>query len=128
MTATGLALQAFGGVELTVDKIRGSGPALAYKGVMMSGVPNLAGVFGYINASWTLKADLICDYVCRLLNFMDRKGVRQVTPNPRGRAPPRRLSSVSAPGTSSARLRVGPSRDRRSHGAFIRTISATRSP
>jgi len=40
-------------------------------------------VFGYINASWTLKADLICNYVCRLLNVMDRKGVRQVTPNPR---------------------------------------------
>ena len=53
---------------------------LAYKGVMMSGVPNLASVFGYINASWTLKADLICNYVCRLLNHMERKGVRQVTP------------------------------------------------
>ena len=51
---------------------------------MMSGVPNFASVFGYINASWTLKADLICNYVCRLLNFMDRKGVRQVTPNPVG--------------------------------------------
>jgi hypothetical protein len=47
---------------------------------MISGVPNLASVFGYINASWTLKADLICNYVCRLLNLMDRKGVRQVTP------------------------------------------------
>ena len=57
---------------------------LAYKGVMLSGVPNLASVFGYINASWTLKADLICTYVCRLLNRMDRKGVRQVTPQSRG--------------------------------------------
>jgi hypothetical protein len=47
---------------------------------MMSGVPNFASVFGYINASWTLKADLICNYVCRLLNFMDSKNVRQVTP------------------------------------------------
>ena len=46
----------------------------------MSGVPNLASVFGYINASWTLKADLICEWVCRLLNVMDDKGVRQVTP------------------------------------------------
>jgi hypothetical protein len=43
-------------------------------------VPNLAAVFGYINASWTLKADLICHYVCRLLNLMDRKRARQVTP------------------------------------------------
>jgi monooxygenase len=50
-------------------------------------VPNFASVFGYINASWTLKADLICNYVCRLLNFMDRKGVRQVTPTPHGEKP-----------------------------------------
>ena len=85
VTATGLAMQAFGGMELTVDKQRvDSSQVLAYKGVMMSGVPNFASVFGYINASWTLKADLICNYVCRLLNFMDRKGVRQVTPNPMG--------------------------------------------
>ncbi|HEY2914936.1 MAG TPA: NAD(P)/FAD-dependent oxidoreductase [Candidatus Angelobacter sp.] len=85
VTATGLVMQAFGGMELTVDKQRvDPGQVLAYKGVMMSGVPNFASVFGYINASWTLKADLICNYVCRLLNFMDRKGVRQVTPNPAG--------------------------------------------
>jgi hypothetical protein len=50
---------------------------------MVSGVPNLASVFGYINASWTLKADLICNYVCRLLNLMDRKRARQVTPRNR---------------------------------------------
>src|SRR5262249_38818411 len=81
VTATGLMLQAFGGAELEVDGRKVElGKTLAYKGVMMSGVPNLASVFGYINASWTLKADLICAYVCRLLNFMDRKGVRQVTP------------------------------------------------
>jgi cation diffusion facilitator CzcD-associated flavoprotein CzcO len=85
ITATGLAMQAFGGMELTVDKQRvDPGQVLAYKGVMMSGVPNFASVFGYINASWTLKADLICNYVCRILNFMDRKGVRQVTPDPAG--------------------------------------------
>jgi hypothetical protein len=53
---------------------------------MVSGVPNLASVFGYINASWTLKADLICNYVCRVLNAMDRKGMRQVTPRPRNEA------------------------------------------
>jgi len=85
VTATGLAMQSFGGMELSVDKQRVDvGQVLAYKGVMMSGVPNFASVFGYINASWTLKADLICNYVCRILNFMDRKGVRQVTPNPVG--------------------------------------------
>jgi len=85
ITATGLVMQMFGGVELSVDGQRvDPGTALAYKGVMMSGVPNLASVFGYINASWTLKADLISTYVCRLLNLMDRKGVRQVTPKSRG--------------------------------------------
>jgi cation diffusion facilitator CzcD-associated flavoprotein CzcO len=84
VTATGLVLQAFGGAELSVDgRSVDPGKTLAYKGVMMSGVPNLASVFGYINASWTLKADLICTYVCRLLNFMDGKGVRQVTPQKR---------------------------------------------
>jgi len=84
VTATGLVLQAFGGTELEVDGRKVElGKSLAYKGVMLSGVPNLASVFGYINASWTLKADLICNYVCRLLNLMDRKGARQVTPRSR---------------------------------------------
>jgi len=88
VTATGLVLQTIGGVKMIVDgREVVAGQTLAYKGVMMSGVPNLAGVFGYINASWTLKADLICAYVCRLLNFMDRKGVRQVTPEPSGEKP-----------------------------------------
>ena len=83
VTATGLAMQALGGIELDVDGQRvDPGKTLAYKGVMMSGVPNLASVFGYINASWTLKADLICSYVCRLLKCMDAKGMRQVTPKP----------------------------------------------
>jgi cation diffusion facilitator CzcD-associated flavoprotein CzcO len=81
VTATGLVLQAFGGADLVVDGRRVDlSETLAYKGVMLSGVPNLASVFGYVNASWTLKADLICAYVCRLLNLMDRKGARQVTP------------------------------------------------
>lgn len=81
VAATGLVMQVFGGVEFSVDGCAiDPGKTLAYKGVMVSGIPNFASVFGYINASWTLKADLICNYVCRLLNFMDRKGVRQVTP------------------------------------------------
>ena len=81
VTATGLVLQTLGGADLEVNgRSVDLGKTLAYKGVMLSGVPNLAAVFGYINASWTLKADLICTYVCRLLNLMDKKGVRQVTP------------------------------------------------
>jgi monooxygenase len=81
VTATGLVLEAFGGIALSVDgECIDVGETLAYKGVMFSGVPNFASVFGYINASWTLKADLISRYVCRLLKFMDRKGLCQVTP------------------------------------------------
>ncbi len=84
VTATGLVMQAFGGAEISVDGRKVElGQTLAYKGVMISDVPNLASVFGYINASWTLKADLICSYGCRLLNTMDRQGMRQVTPRPR---------------------------------------------
>ncbi len=81
VTATGLELQALGGADIVVDGQRVDlARTLAYKGVMFSGIPNLAAVFGYINASWTLKADLISGYVCRLLNLMERKGTRQVTP------------------------------------------------
>ena len=80
--ATGLVLQPLGGARLVVDG-RPVEPAktLIYKGMMYSDVPNLASVFGYTNASWTLKADLVCEYVCRLLNHMDRKGYRQATPH-----------------------------------------------
>ncbi len=89
VTATGLVLEPFGGVGLSVDgKSVEIGQTLAYKGVMFSGVPNFASVFGYINASWTLKADLISRYVCRLLNYMERKGLRQVTPVSREQAAP----------------------------------------
>ena len=81
VTATGLVLQLLGGMTLVVDG-RPVNPAetFAYKGMMYSDVPNLAVVSGYTNASWTLKADLVCQYVCRLLNHMQRKGLRQCTP------------------------------------------------
>jgi len=81
VTATGLVLLPLGGAKLMVDG-RAVDPAktFIYKGMMYSDVPNLASVFGYTNASWTLKADLVCEYVCRLLNRMDRGGFRQCTP------------------------------------------------
>jgi hypothetical protein len=70
-----------GGAEIDIDGQRlSAGRALSYKGAMCSDVPNLAAVFGYTNASWTLKADLICSYVCRLLNYMEKHGYRQCTP------------------------------------------------
>ncbi|WP_304218535.1 NAD(P)/FAD-dependent oxidoreductase [Phenylobacterium aquaticum] len=81
VTATGLVLKALNGLELTVDGRRvEAAKTLSYKGMMYSDVPNLASSFGYTNASWTLKCDLTCGYVCRLLNHMDRTGQRQATP------------------------------------------------
>jgi monooxygenase len=75
--ATGLALQMFGGANLVVDGQQVDlSKTLNYKGLMFSDVPNLAATFGYTNASWTLKADLIGQYVCRLLNTMAAKGRR----------------------------------------------------
>ena len=81
VTATGLKLNLLGGVAFEVDGRRVElSKAMAYKGAMLSGVPNLAVVFGYTNASWTLKADLACEYVCRLLNHMRRRGYAAVVP------------------------------------------------
>ncbi len=82
IAATGLVLQPLGGVRLVVDGGEiDIAKTMVYKGAMFSDVPNLASVFGYANASWTLKADLICRYVCRLLKHMDARGVRQCAPH-----------------------------------------------
>jgi monooxygenase len=81
VTATGLNLLAFGGMQLAVDgRDVELSETMSYKGMMLSGVPNLAMAFGYTNASWTLKCDLTCAYVCRLLNYMDERGYRQCVP------------------------------------------------
>ena len=81
VTATGLKMRILSGMELLVDGARiDLSECMSYKGCMYSGVPNLASVFGYTNASWTLKADLTCNYVCRLLNYMDARGYVQATP------------------------------------------------
>ena len=78
VTATGLVLQVLGGMEVSVDgRAVDLARTLNYKGMMYSDVPNLASAFGYTNASWTLKCDLTCEYVCRLINYMDRHGYRQ---------------------------------------------------
>jgi len=81
VTATGLELLFLGGIELSVDGEAIDLPSkLVYKGMMLEGVPNLAIAVGYTNASWTLKCDLTCDYVVRLLNHMRASGVRQAKP------------------------------------------------
>lgn len=84
VTATGLELQLMSGVPLTVDGVAVD-PARSfnYKGMMFSDIPNLASSFGYTNASWTLKADLTAGYVCRLVNTMTARRLRQVTPRMR---------------------------------------------
>ena len=82
VTATGLNMQVLGGLEVSVDGRRVDfARALNYKGMMYSDVPNLASAFGYTNASWTLKCDLTCEYVCRLINYMDRRGYKQCMPH-----------------------------------------------
>jgi monooxygenase len=85
VTATGLNLRLLGGLEATVDGVRVEwAKTFNYKGTMFSDVPNLALAVGYTNASWTLKAELICKYICRLLNHMRATGMRQCTPRLRG--------------------------------------------
>ncbi len=81
VTATGLNIPLLGGINFTVDNqpIEFS-KTYTYKGVMYSGVPNLVSMFGYVNASWTLRSDLTAEYVCRLINYMDKKGLRQCQP------------------------------------------------
>ena len=73
--ATGLSLSVLGGAQIEVDgQAYVPSEAMAYKGMMLSDMPNSVMTFGYTNASWTLKADLTAAWVCRLLNYMDRKG------------------------------------------------------
>jgi monooxygenase len=85
VSATGFQLQVLGGMTLDVDgAARDLGALLTYKGVLLEGVPNAAVLFGYINASWTLKVDLAAQYVCRLLQRMDKRAGHVVVP----RAPP----------------------------------------
>jgi monooxygenase len=83
VTATGFTLSPLGGVELLVDDVPVAiGDSVTYLGAMLSHVPNMAFVVGYTNAAWTLKADLVSIFVCRLLAHMDKRGYRSVTPKP----------------------------------------------
>ncbi|MCK1306397.1 NAD(P)/FAD-dependent oxidoreductase [Bradyrhizobium sp. 45] len=71
-----------GGLDISVDgRAVDFANTLTYKGMMYADVPNMASAFGYTNASWTLKCDLTCEYVCRLINYMDRHNFRQYMPH-----------------------------------------------
>jgi monooxygenase len=88
VTATGLDLLALGGMELAVDgRDVDIAQTTGYKGMMLSGVPNMALTSGYTNASWTLKCDLVCEYVCRLLNHMAEHGYQRCMPQARDPQP-----------------------------------------
>lgn len=81
VTATGLDLLALGGMEVAVDGHAVELPEkLVYKSAMLSDVPNMMFIFGYTNSSWTLKLDLVCEYLCRLLAYMDRRGYGSCRP------------------------------------------------
>ena len=81
VTATGMVMRLMDGVAIQVDGQPVTlNQSLSYKGMMYSDIPNLASAFGYTNASWTLKAELICEYVCRLLNHMERRGYGHCVP------------------------------------------------
>jgi cation diffusion facilitator CzcD-associated flavoprotein CzcO len=93
VAATGLKLEALGGMAVSIDGTpRRIADTLAYKGMMFSGIPNLAVSFGYINASWTLRSDLIALYVGRLLNHMKANGFTVATPTPGPGVEPERLA------------------------------------
>ncbi|WP_164155995.1 flavin-containing monooxygenase [Sandarakinorhabdus rubra] len=99
VTATGLKLESLGGMAISVDgEPRRIADSLAYKGMMFSRLPNLFQSFGYINASWTLRSDLIADYVCRLINHMRREGLDSATPTPAPDVHPERLAMDLASG------------------------------
>ncbi|WP_299154335.1 NAD(P)/FAD-dependent oxidoreductase [uncultured Acinetobacter sp.] len=79
VSATGLNIQILGGIQATLDgKPLNTSQHMLYRGIMVSDVPNMALIIGYINASWTLKVDIAAEYICRLLNHMDHKGYDEV--------------------------------------------------
>jgi cation diffusion facilitator CzcD-associated flavoprotein CzcO len=85
VTATGLNMIVCSNISITVDgKDIDISKSMTYKGMMISHVPNAVFTFGYTNASWTLRADLTAEYVCRLLNYMDKNGYKYCQPTPNG--------------------------------------------
>lgn len=79
VSATGLEIQIMGGIKATIDnKPLNTSEHMLYNGVMVSDIPNMAMVIGYVNASWTLKVDVVADYICRLFKYMEKNGFDEV--------------------------------------------------
>ena len=132
VTATGLDLCVLGDVQISVDdQPIDIARTFSYKSMMFSDVPNLVSTFGYINASWTLKADLTAEFSCRLLNHMTDTGMRQCTPRLRtqsGTWPARTGSTVFHPATSSERRTFCRNREISRPGSIRKTMRWTRRP
>jgi len=81
VSATGLKMKFIGGISIKINgKAINPSDLISYKGMMFKGLPNMATISGYTNASWTLKSDLVCEYICRLLKYMDKKGITSFEP------------------------------------------------
>ena len=128
VTATGLQLLAFGGIEPTVD---GEEVVLSdqfvWQGAMITGLPNFAICIGYTNASWTLRADLTSRLVCKILNWMDRNDYAAVVPNPTEELTARPLLDLAA-GYVQRSIGAFPGRATTACGGCGRTTSWTRPP
>ncbi|MCH9815520.1 MAG: NAD(P)/FAD-dependent oxidoreductase [Actinomycetia bacterium] len=97
ITATGLKIRVGGGIEVSVDgQLLDIGDVLVYRGVMLSGVPNLGWCVGYTNASWTLRTDISTRFFCRLINRMDVAGYAQATPTPPADVDPQPLIDLTS--------------------------------
>lgn len=113
ITATGLTVLPFGGIDLTVDGEQiNIGDLYTYRAMMFSNVPNFAFMIGYSNASWTLKIDLALDYLIRLFEYMDERGYTVATPTPEGELSEAPLWSLTSGYLQRARHKLPKSGDR----------------
>jgi monooxygenase len=134
VTATGLILQPLGGATLSIDDREVAIPDhLIYRGCMFSDIPNFAMVFGYTNASWTLKADLTSEYVCRLLGYMEERGYTRCTPRNRDPEMPTEPFVDFSSGYFQRSLHLLPKQGARrpwrlNHNYLLDTISLKRGP
>ncbi|WP_051297459.1 flavin-containing monooxygenase [Brevibacterium album] len=129
VTATGLNMRAIGGMELTVDGSRVDiAETVAYKGMMLSGVPNFAFVIGYVNSSWTLRAELVAKYLCGVIRHMDTTGTAVCTPAEPGdarRAPLFGLTSGYAQRGNAVMPKQGGRAPWRMHHNYLREMLTT---
>ncbi len=131
VTATGLRMEIMHGVQLVVDGAPVDlAKTLIYKGTMYRDIPNLASAFGYVNASWTLKCELIAQHICRLLNYMDRHAYTRCTPRLRDHAIPEEpmmgLTSGYMQRARDTMPRQGPSSPWKMHQNYLRDLLSLR--